>query len=222
VTVGRFDAYFSLALWSYITNYNLNYLGIFARFQYQAHNPGSQRTQMGSFNSRPERPQIRVLLPTKPSLTAEAALQQRISLNRATLRATLQKLGHPAQHRSWESRRRTAERPKPPSSMTRFSHRMMLGHRQVTARLRDRTGNKPPPRLPRLPDYSTQTKEEHRRRALRALESRPESLQFPGNCLRLGTKSRVPSIIFRRIKKSIRSVSPTRWSQGKSRVHGAR
>jgi hypothetical protein len=179
---------------------------------------------MGSFNSRPERPQIRVLLPTKPSRAADAALQQRISLNQATLRTTLQKLGHPAQHRTWGSRRRTAEKPrpiKPPSRMTQFSHRMMLGHRQVTARLRDRTGNKPPPRLPRLPDYSTQTKEEHRRRALRALESRPESLQFPGNRLRLGAKSRVPSIIFRRIKKSIRSVGPTRWSQGKSQVHGA-
>ena len=179
---------------------------------------------MGSFNSRPERPQIRVLLPTKPSRAAEVALQQRISLNQATLRATLQKLGHPAQHRTWGLRRRTAERPrppKPPSRMTRFSHRMMLGRRQVTARLRDRAGNKPPPRLPLLSDYSTQTREEHRSQALRALESQPESLQFPGNRLRLGAKSRVPSIIFRRTKKSMRSVGPTRRSQGKNRVHGA-
>lgn len=176
---------------------------------------------MGSSNSRPERPRIRVLLPNNPNPAAAAAPKQRISLKAATLRATLRKLGHPFRYMSGGSRRRTIPQrprrpPRPPSETALFFENTMLNHRHVPTRLRDQTGtNKPLPRLPSPAD-----RDEHRQQALRALQSQPESPQIPSRRSRSGAQSRVPSIILRKVERSMRSAGPARGSQRRNRVNG--
>lgn len=68
---------------------------------------------MGSSVSRLKRSKIQDISPPPPKLTAEAALQQRISLNKETLDRYLQEIGHPAYLRARgtdESRRRRSSR----------------------------------------------------------------------------------------------------------------
>ncbi|AEO68107.1 uncharacterized protein THITE_117610 [Thermothielavioides terrestris NRRL 8126] len=76
---------------------------------------------MGNSTSRPRKPKTRGQLSrTNPKLSAEAALQQRISLNRATLDKFLQQIGHPNRGRTRDSLIRLAQQQRlsqiPPST----------------------------------------------------------------------------------------------------------
>jgi hypothetical protein len=163
---------------------------------------------MGSTSSRPERPKVRVLLPTK---RASSALRQRISLNRATLNRFLQQIGHPGAGAS-QARLpvHSASGPSllsPPPRMS-AGRRVIPPHGDAVKQGREticRNGqvdrNKPlPPLSPqplreRLVQYAI---ERHRQETLRVLESQGE--QQPR--MRLKPGSPVPDIIFRRIEKS--------------------
>lgn len=77
--------------------------------------PGQNtRETMGSFCSRPGKPKIRVLAPTKRKLRNSYALRRRISMNKETLDRFLQRTGHPVRERSRISthqKRRCSRRP---------------------------------------------------------------------------------------------------------------
>lgn len=152
---------------------------------------------MGSCLSRPTRPKIRVLVPSSapPSPPAKTALQERISLNSATLGAILQRMGHhPREEQCHGDSRRPPEKGQlspPDSPPASLPCRETIPQRPRIDR------DKPLPRWP-LTALQTPTKQ---------MEDQDSDLvnshrkQAPATRLRLGSGSRVPSIILRRLER---------------------
>jgi hypothetical protein len=167
---------------------------------------------MGISLSRPGKPKARALLLAKQRNSV--ALRQRISLNRATLNNTLKQLGYPVREQprlSMRPRQRASQTSPSPTLRKRHlgqtraeSHTNIRRRSQAARRLSKQIDrNKPLPPLPRSSlSPSSKLEEElqrgdierHREATLRRLESRRESLH--------AQRSRVPSIILKRIKKS--------------------
>jgi len=166
---------------------------------------------MGISLSRPGKPKARALLLAKQRNLV--ALRQRISLNRATLNNTLKQLGYPVREQprlSMQPRQRTSRTSsrtltKRHLGQTRAEHHTKVRRRSQAARRlsKEVDRNKPLPPLPRSSlspslrlgeELQRGYIERHREATLRRLESRRESLPTP--------KSRVPSIILKRIKRS--------------------
>lgn len=174
---------------------------------------------MGISLSRPGKTKARALLLAKQRNSV--ALRQRISLNRATLNNTLKQMGYPVPGQPRLSLRPRQRSSRQPPSTTLGRRQLGQTGPRVHTRINRRSRvpkraskqsdkNKPLPPLPLLPPLpppvraSTSRLEEelhrdyierHREATLRRLESGRESPPLP-------PRSRVPSIILRRIKRN--------------------
>ncbi|KAL2257641.1 hypothetical protein VTK26DRAFT_9366 [Humicola hyalothermophila] len=186
---------------------------------------------MGCCSSKPRRLRIRVLLPSKPRPGDADALRDRISLNEATLRATLISLGRLPSPRPPNSRpstssasgattaRCSSSSSSTCSQVTIDSRRLYTRRTSAAARAIPSGRNKPLPPLPPLTvgcavargsissssssSSSREAEAHHRARALRILESRAGSPRSVAPRQRVGKRSRVPSIILRRVGKGV-------------------
>lgn len=163
---------------------------------------------MGVSLSKPEKPRAETLLPAKQRHSV--ALRQRISLNKMTLDRILKQMGHPVRERLRtsirQSHRLIASRtaPTPPTERAPRCRQRDTQPESVTRSCtRAADTNKSLPPLPRSAPTSASRLaaelersyiERHREETLRRLESGREA-EAP-------LQSRVPTIIFNRIKRS--------------------